>query len=75
MQQNTNVWLEKYTQSWSEADTDITKGKIISLYSDWSPRLLIIDADGLGYPIWVSIQKIIKNAITFIKLSDILVDT
>ncbi len=65
VQQNSSVWLEKYTKKWSEADTDITKGKIISLYSNWSPKLLIIDADGLGYPIWVSIQKIINNAIGF----------
>ena len=65
VQQNQNVWLEKETVDWSEADTDITKGKIISLYSTWSPKMLIMDADGLGYPIWVSIQKIIKNAIGF----------
>lgn len=65
VQQNQNVWLEKETLSWSEADTDITKGKIVSLYSGWSPKLLIMDADGLGYPIWVSIQKIINSAIAF----------
>lgn len=65
VQQNQTVWLEKYTQTWSEADTDITKGKIISLFSTWTPKTLIIDADGLGYPIWVSIQKVIKNAIAF----------
>ena len=65
VQQNSTVWLEKQTISWSEADTDITKGKIISLYSEWSPKSLIIDADGLGYPIWISIQKVIKNAIGF----------
>lgn len=65
VQQNHSVWLEKYTESWSESDTDITKGKIISLFSSWSPKLLIMDADGLGYPIWISIQKIINNAIGF----------
>ncbi len=65
VQQNDTVWLEKYTKSWSEADTDITKGKIMSLYSEWTPRLLILDADGLGYPIWVSIQKMINSAIGF----------
>ena len=65
VQQNYSVWLDKYTQSWSETDTDITKGKIISLFSTWNPRTLIIDADGLGYPIWISIQKVIKNAIGF----------
>ncbi|MBR3605738.1 MAG: phage terminase large subunit [Candidatus Gastranaerophilales bacterium] len=65
VQQNSSVWLEKHTQKWSEADTDITKGKIISLFAQWSPKLLIMDADGLGYPIWISIQKIIHNAIGF----------
>lgn len=65
VQQNQNIWLEKQTTSWSEADTDITKGKIASLYSDWMPKLLIMDADGLGYPIWISIQKMIQNAIGF----------
>lgn len=64
-QQNDTVWLEKNTISWSESDTDITKGKIVSLYSNWSPNLLIIDSDGLGYPIWVSIQKMINSAIGF----------
>ena len=65
VQQNEFVWLEKYTKSWSESDTDITKGKVISLYSEWCPKILIMDADGLGYPIWVSIQKIINSAIGF----------
>ena len=65
VRQNQNVWLEKSTVCWSESDTDITQGKIISLYSNWTPSVLIMDADGLGYPIWVSIQKIINNAIGF----------
>ena len=65
VQQNDTVWLEKATKTWQEADTDITKGKIISLFSEWSPKILIMDADGLGYPIWVSIQKVINSAIAF----------
>lgn len=65
VQQNQTTWLEKYTKSWSEADTDVTKGKIIDLYSQWCPKLLIMDADGLGYPIWVSIQKVISSAFGF----------
>ena len=64
-QVNETLWLEEKTLSWSEADTDITKGKIISLYSEWRTKLLIIDADGLGYPIWTSIQKVINSAIGF----------
>ena len=65
VQQNSSVWLEKFTEKWSESDTDITKGKIVSLYSTWNPKALIIDADGLGYPIWVSVQKAINSAIAF----------
>lgn len=65
VQQNNKIWLEKETISWQESDTDITKGKIISLYSHWMPKVLIIDADGLGYPVWISIKKVINNAIGF----------
>lgn len=65
VKQTENIWLEKFTTSWSEADTDITRGKIVSLYCEWSPKLLIMDADGLGYPIWISIQKMIRTAIGF----------
>jgi phage terminase large subunit len=52
-------------ESWNEPDTDITKGKIINLYAMWQPHILILDADGLGYPIYVSVKKAIKNAIAF----------
>lgn len=65
IQCDSSIWIEKETISWSETDTDVTQGKIISLYSKWMPNLLIMDADGLGYPIWISIQKIIKSAIGF----------
>ena len=64
-QENQNVWLEKETLSWSEKDTDATKGKIIGLYESWAPNIIIIDADGLGYPIGVSIQKVINGIIAF----------
>ena len=65
VQKTQTLWSEEKTISWSESDTDITKGKIISLYSELSPKMLIMDADGLGYPIWNSIQKAITNAIPF----------
>lgn len=64
-QKSITGWQEEETITWSEADTDITKGKIINLYSKWQPSILIIDADGLGYPIYVSVKKVIKNAIGF----------
>ena len=61
---NTQWSLEKQ-EHWSEPDTDITKGKIINLYSMWKPELLILDADGLGYSIYVSIHNVISNTIKF----------
>ncbi|MBR1617088.1 phage terminase large subunit [bacterium] len=64
-QQTANIWLEKHTISWQEADTDVSQGKIINLYSLWQPKALIIDSDGLGYPIFVRLQKIIKSTIGF----------
>lgn len=64
-QKTMTSWEETYTQTWAEPDTDITKGRIINLYSIWQPDILIIDADGLGYPIWVSVKKTIDNAIGF----------
>lgn len=52
-------------ETWNEPDTDITKGKIISLYERWQPHILILDADGMGYPIYVSVQKAIPKCLAF----------
>ncbi|RAI15326.1 MAG: PBSX family phage terminase large subunit [Candidatus Melainabacteria bacterium] len=52
-------------EDWNEPDTDITKGKIISLYSRWQPDILILDADGMGYPIYVSVKKAIPKCLAF----------
>ncbi len=64
-QKSITGWEEEQTITWSEPDTDVTKGKIINLYSRWQPNILIIDADGLGYPIYVSVKKAIEDAIGF----------
>jgi len=64
-QKSMSGWEETQTTTWAEPDTDITKGKIINFYSIWKPDILIIDADGLGYPIWVSVKKTIDDAIGF----------
>ncbi len=58
-------WALEKQEYWSEPDTDITKGKIINLYSIWKPELLILDADGLGYSIYISIKNVIQNTIKF----------
>ena len=64
-QKTMTSWEETQTVTWAEPDTDITKGKIVNFYSIWKPDILIIDADGLGYPIWVSVKKSIDDAIGF----------
>lgn len=64
-QKSISGWEETNTETWATADTDITKGKIINLYGRWKPSILIIDADGLGYPIWCSVKKLIPDAIGF----------
>jgi len=64
-QKSLSGWEETQTITWSQPDTDITKGKIINLYSQWKPDILIMDADGLGYPIYVSVKKAIDDAIGF----------
>ncbi len=58
-------WSLEKQEHWSEPDTDVTKGRIINLYSIWRPQLLILDADGLGYSIYVSIKNVIPEAIKF----------
>lgn len=65
VQRSLTVWEEAETITWSEADTDITKGKILNLYGKWSPNFLIGDADGLGYPIMCSIKNSIDNVVAF----------
>ena len=62
---STTQWSLEKQEHWSEPDTDVTKGRIINLYSLWKPELLILDADGLGYSIYVSIKNVISNAIKF----------
>lgn len=52
-------------ETWNDPDTDNTKGRIINLFSIWQPHILTLDADGMGYPIYVSVKKAIKNTIAF----------
>ncbi len=54
-----------YQYSWSEPDTNITKGKIISHYAKHMPNLRIIDKGGLGYPIWCDLKDSIPDLIGF----------
>lgn len=65
VQRSATVWEEAETITWSEMDTDITKGKIMNLYSKWQPSFLIGDADGLGYPIICSLKNSLENVVAF----------
>ncbi len=60
-----SLWALTKKERWSEPDTDITVGKVINIYSRWQPHILILDADGLGYPLYCSISKTIEDAIPF----------
>ncbi|MCD7739902.1 MAG: PBSX family phage terminase large subunit [Candidatus Gastranaerophilales bacterium] len=65
VQRSMSVWEDTETIIWSEADTDITKGKIMNLYAKWKPDVLIGDADGLGYPIICSLKNSLENVVAF----------
>lgn len=65
VQQSATVWEEVETVTWTEADTDKTKGRIMNLYARWQPNLLIGDADGLGYPIMCSLKNSLENVVAF----------
>lgn len=65
IQKTATVWDESITEKWSEADTDITIGKIIALYAQHKPDILIIDADGVGYSMVNTIKKAVPNCIAF----------
>jgi len=58
-------WQLKDQIVWDNPDTDESVGKVISLYGDWRPDIFICDADGLGYPMFVTISKAIPNIIGF----------
>lgn len=64
-QKSMTVWEDTETITWAEADTDITKGKVLSLYNRWKPDFLIGDADGLGYPIMVSLKNSLDKVVLF----------
>lgn len=65
VRQTANIWEEVLTEKWHEPDTDITVGKILYMYSKYKPDILIIDADGVGYPMVNTIKKSIPNCIAF----------
>lgn len=65
VQKNSVGWEDAITNKWSDADTDVTKGKIINLNSLYKPDILIVDGDGVGYPIAVSLKNSLNNVVIF----------
>ena len=62
LQRKSNVHWELVDQrAWSDRDTDLSVGKTIALKSLWQPTLSIVDKGGLGYPMYVSLSKSIKD--------------
>ena len=58
-------WKLKDQIVWDNPDTDESVGKGIFLYGDWRPDIFICDADGLGYPMFITLSKTINNIIGF----------
>jgi hypothetical protein len=58
-------WGLKDQVAWDDPDTNVSIGKTLSLYGDWCPDILIVDAGGLGYPMFIDLSKTIKNIIGF----------
>ena len=58
-------WEETNEVCWNDPDTDVSVGKTIALYGQWNPTELIVDADGLGYPMAVTISKTVTDLIMF----------
>ena len=65
VQRNSVGWHDYITNKWSDADTDITKGKILNLNSLYKPDILVIDGDGVGYSIAVSLKNSLDNVVIF----------
>lgn len=65
VQHNLNSWEEKETNKWSDADTDVTIGKILNLNSIYKPDILVVDGDGVGYSIAVSLKNSLDNVVIF----------
>ena len=66
IERTSNVhWEETNQEAWDNPDTDESVGKVISLFGQWNPDILVCDAGGLGYPMFISLSKIIHNIIGF----------
>jgi phage terminase large subunit len=58
-------WELADQRAWSDKDTDLSVGKTIALRGIWNPTLLIVDKGGLGYPMFVSLSKVVRDVLGF----------
>ena len=58
-------WDLAEQRAWSSGDTDSSVGKTVAFNSLWSPDLVIVDAGGFGYPMYVSLSKSLPQVIPF----------
>ena len=66
LERTSNVhWKVTDQIAWSDPDTDVSVGKTIALNGEWHPDILIVDAGGLGYPMFINLSKSIKHIIGF----------
>ena len=56
---------ETETITWSERDTDVTIGRVVSLRAKWQPDLVVVDGGGLGLPMYNTLSKSIEDLIKF----------
>jgi phage terminase large subunit len=66
IERRSNVhWEATNEVAWSDPDTDLSVGKTIALYGEWRPDILIVDAGGLGYPMYTTISKTVEDVVGF----------
>lgn len=58
-------WCDEHTVTWSNPDTDYSIGRCIALHNEFQPNEMIVDACGIGYPMFVAIRKVIPDCIGF----------
>lgn len=58
-------WRVIDTIRWADPDTDASVGKSIAIYSKYKPDVFVVDASGLGYPMYISLSKVVPKTIGF----------
>lgn len=59
------IWKDTFEDVWKEKDTEATIGKIIQLIKELKPTIVIIDANGMGWPIYCAIKNYANVIVPF----------